>query len=707
MSFQTGQQAQSSSSSEPLQPCRRFTISEIQIATQNFDESLVIGSGGFGKVYKGTVANEGSLLDVAVKRLEATSNQGAVEFLAEIETLSKLRHCHLVSLIGYCNDGQEMILVYQYMPHGTLAHHLHKLGTPLSWVRRLKICIGAARGLHYLHTGTGINHGVIHRDVKSSNILLDDCWEAKISDFGLSKIGPTNQPCTSVSTLVKGTFGYLDPDYVFTGRLTRKSDVYAFGVVLFEVLCGKQAVDRSLDEEQWSLARWAQDSIKEGMLKQIVDTNLKGRISPKSLKEFARLADWCLQSHVKQRPTMAEVLVGLESVLALQEKSNIMLQPAGMTIFGRKVPKLIFPSNWENSVEGRSLKSLDIYLYTVGGENRILRRFDFDTINVATESFSKLMFRQSVGDMYKGRLQNGQDIAILERSGSFSFSNYECEMNEASALVKLEHKNLVQLLGYCIAGTKVYFLYDIALYANLNDLIHGRAPLDWVEQYKILLGVAHALVYLHKHASIRVMHADVNLHNIFLDERLVPKLSGFWFSRCSKVNEPDCIAVHAICGTCRFMAPEYALHGCLSTKADVFNFGFLVLQVVFWSTSLWRLVEVPHQLGERDWIDSLAAMSPRVGVANLSSISRFIRVALLCIQEDASDRPSMDAVIGMLLNNSSHSIPLPGRPPSLWWTRGFSYNTEYDAGAVEEFEFEPDDYDVEAVEEFKSELIPR
>ncbi|XP_024980576.1 probable receptor-like protein kinase At5g20050 isoform X2 [Cynara cardunculus var. scolymus] len=621
MSFQTGQQAQSSSSSEPLQPCRRFTISEIQIATQNFDESLVIGSGGFGKVYKGTVANEGSLLDVAVKRLEATSNQGAVEFLAEIETLSKLRHCHLVSLIGYCNDGQEMILVYQYMPHGTLAHHLHKLGTPLSWVRRLKICIGAARGLHYLHTGTGINHGVIHRDVKSSNILLDDCWEAKISDFGLSKIGPTNQPCTSVSTLVKGTFGYLDPDYVFTGRLTRKSDVYAFGVVLFEVLCGKQAVDRSLDEEQWSLARWAQDSIKE--------------------------------------------------------------------------------------VEGRSLKSLDIYLYTVGGENRILRRFDFDTINVATESFSKLMFRQSVGDMYKGRLQNGQDIAILERSGSFSFSNYECEMNEASALVKLEHKNLVQLLGYCIAGTKVYFLYDIALYANLNDLIHGRAPLDWVEQYKILLGVAHALVYLHKHASIRVMHADVNLHNIFLDERLVPKLSGFWFSRCSKVNEPDCIAVHAICGTCRFMAPEYALHGCLSTKADVFNFGFLVLQVVFWSTSLWRLVEVPHQLGERDWIDSLAAMSPRVGVANLSSISRFIRVALLCIQEDASDRPSMDAVIGMLLNNSSHSIPLPGRPPSLWWTRGFSYNTEYDAGAVEEFEFEPDDYDVEAVEEFKSELIPR
>ncbi|GKG03481.1 receptor-like protein kinase FERONIA, partial [Tanacetum coccineum] len=167
-------------------------------------------------------------------------------------------------------------------------------GTPLSWVQRLKICIGAGRGLHYLHTGTRTDVGVVHRDVKSSNILLDESWVAKISDFGLSRISPINRRASYVNTLVKGTFGYLDPDYFYTGRLTRKSDVYAFGVVLLEVLCRKRAVDRSLDEDHWNLARWVQESIKEGNLKRIIDTDIRSQISPKCLKEFVRIADRCV-----------------------------------------------------------------------------------------------------------------------------------------------------------------------------------------------------------------------------------------------------------------------------------------------------------------------------------------------------------------------------------------------------------------------------
>ncbi|CAH1441854.1 unnamed protein product [Lactuca virosa] len=339
-----------SSSLQWPQPCRHFKFPEIRLATRNFDESLVIGHGGFGKVYKATIHNGSSLVVAAIKRLDSKSDQGADEFWAEVKMLSKLRHCHLVSLIGYCDDGKEMILVYEYMPHGSLEDHLHKHSTHLSWLQRLKLCIGAARGLDYLHTGTGIEFGVIHRDVKSANILLHESWAAKIADFGLSKIGPKDQPLSHVLTLVKGTFGYLDPDYFLTGRLTRKSDVYAFGVVLFEVLCRKRALDVSRDkEEHHSLARWVEDCIKEGTLKHLIDSDIRDQILPKCLKGFVRIAERCLHSHGKHRPTMAEVVVSLESVLALQEKNDNSLQSGSRTILGRMVDMLPFAYNAENS----------------------------------------------------------------------------------------------------------------------------------------------------------------------------------------------------------------------------------------------------------------------------------------------------------------------------------------------------------------------
>ncbi|XP_042757705.1 receptor-like protein kinase FERONIA [Lactuca sativa] len=303
----------------PDQTCQRFTLSEIQSATQNFDEALVIGRGGFGKVYK--CSKIGSMHQVAVKRLHSMSNQGANEFESEVKVLSKLRHGNLVSLIGYCYQEKEMVLVYEFMPNGTLEDHLLSQDSSLSWLQRLKICIGAARGLDYLHTGTSTQHGVIHRDVKPSNILLDANFAAKISDFGLAKVGVIDQTRTHMSTAVKGTFGYMDPCYFYTGKLTTKSDVYAFGVVMFEVLSRRKAVDSTLEEDQWGLAGWAQQKIKEGKLNQIIDPRLIGQISRKCLKEFASVAGHCLHTQPKHRPTMAEVVVRLESILSQERES--------------------------------------------------------------------------------------------------------------------------------------------------------------------------------------------------------------------------------------------------------------------------------------------------------------------------------------------------------------------------------------------------
>ncbi|KAJ9551375.1 hypothetical protein OSB04_015420 [Centaurea solstitialis] len=355
------------SSSISSQSCHQFSFAEIRSATRDFDDELVIGEGGFGKVYKGFLRIGETIHVVAIKRLDPMSDQGAAEFKAEIEMLSKLRHCHLVSLIGFCEHNKEMILVYEYMSNGTLDHHLHKAETPLSWMQRLQIAKGAAQGLDYLHNGVGTQHGVIHRDIKSSNILLDENLATKISDFGLSKQGPTNQLKSSVDTCsVKGTFGYMDLDYFYTRKLTVKTDVYAFGVLLFELLSGRKAVDERFGDE-CSLAKWARKCVKDRKFDKLVDSNIMGTTRPRYLRGFAQIADRCLRSVPKERPSMTEVVASLDVLLTLQEGYNNFAAKSGKIGFARKIQEYFVPTTKQNSgmhILFSDLLSFHKYIFT-------------------------------------------------------------------------------------------------------------------------------------------------------------------------------------------------------------------------------------------------------------------------------------------------------------------------------------------------------
>ncbi|KAK7307033.1 hypothetical protein VNO77_39733 [Canavalia gladiata] len=297
--------------------CCRFSMEEMKMATNDFDEALLIGTGGFGNVYKGSF--DGGATCVAIKRANPMSEQGVSEFETEIHLLSQLRHNNLVSLLGYCNEDGEMILVYAFMANGTLYDHLHlrqRDQPPLSWIQRLEICIGVAKGLHYLHTGT--KNRIIHRDIKATNILLDHNWVPKISDFGLSKTSYTS----IITTNVKGSIGYLDPEYYQCCKLTEKSDLYSLGVVLLEVLSAKPALSPCEDDEYVNLAEWAMLRFQNGYIEQIVDPNLEASIAKECFELYLGVAMKCVAECGVERPSIGEVLQDLVLALYLQKNEG-------------------------------------------------------------------------------------------------------------------------------------------------------------------------------------------------------------------------------------------------------------------------------------------------------------------------------------------------------------------------------------------------
>ncbi|XP_011036128.1 PREDICTED: serine/threonine-protein kinase PBS1-like [Populus euphratica] len=293
-----------------------FAFRELAAATKNFMPECFLGEGGFGRVYKGCLESTGQV--VAVKRLDRNGLQGNREFLVEVLMLSLLHHPNLVNLIGYCADGDQRLLVYEFMPLGSLEDHLHDLPPekePLDWNTRMKIAAGAAKGLEYLHDKA--SPPVIYRDFKSSNILLEEGFHPKLSDFGLAKLGPTGDK-SHVSTRVMGTYGYCAPEYAMTGQLTVKSDVYSFGVVFLELITGRKAIDSAQPHGEQNLVAWARPLFSDRRkFSKLADPRLQGRYPMRGLYQALAVASMCIQEQAAARPLIGDVVTAL-SYLANQ-----------------------------------------------------------------------------------------------------------------------------------------------------------------------------------------------------------------------------------------------------------------------------------------------------------------------------------------------------------------------------------------------------
>ncbi|XP_052182372.1 putative serine/threonine-protein kinase [Diospyros lotus] len=299
---------------QPFENIKTFSYNELGTATDNFHPRNKIGRGGFGTVYKG-ILKDGR--EVAVKTLSAESKQGLREFLAEITTISNVKHPNLVELIGCCAQGTNRALVYEYLENNSLDHALlgSKRNAQLDWRIRSAICIGAARGLAYLHEEL-LPH-IVHRDIKASNILLDQDFTPKIGDFGLAKLFPDN--VTHISTKIAGTTGYLAPEYVLGGQLTMKADVYSFGILILEIVSGKSSSKANCGGMEKFLLEWAWQLYEEGKLLELVDPELDDFPKEEVLK-YMKVAFFCAQAAANQRPMMSQVVDMLSRDIRLNEK---------------------------------------------------------------------------------------------------------------------------------------------------------------------------------------------------------------------------------------------------------------------------------------------------------------------------------------------------------------------------------------------------
>ncbi|CAM6129053.1 unnamed protein product [Calypogeia fissa] len=585
------------------------------MATNNFSRERELGKGAFGTVYKG-ILKDGQI--VAVKRAMTGRETDMDQFINEVSILCQVKHPNLVTLMGCCVDGKSPLVVYEFISNGTLRQHLSKSrewsSTKLDWPCRLHIAIQIAEAIKYLHSEA--NPPVVHRDIKAENILLDNNLGAKVADFGISKLFDTG--ATHISTAIKGTPGYMDPEYYFNAQLTEKSDVYSYGMVLLELITSKKPIDLSLQNEEQNLAVRLVPLMKNKCTSDIIDTELVKEFSKEDFETaeaVAEVAAACLASERASRPSMTEAV----------EMFNRISERAKIT--GRKIFPLFSPNE----------------------------------LKMATNNFSheNKLGSGAFGDVYKGFLRDGQVVAIkrLRTDRAIDMDQF---FNELSVLSQVNHPNLVKLMGCCVDPKMPMVVYEFVPNGTLHEhLCKAResAPskLDWPCRMRIAVQIAEALQYLHSQASPSIVHRDVKAENILLGNHFAAKVADFGLSKML-----DTGATHIsteVKGTFGYMDPEYFSTFQLTEKSDVYSYGMVLLELI---TSMKpidlslepakqnlavRMVPLINNKLAKDIVD--AWLVENFSKEDFETLEAIAEVAVACLTRNRASRPSMTQVVQM------------------------------------------------------------
>ena len=620
---------------------RIFSYAELYIGSNGFSEKEVLGSGGFGKVYRAVLPSDGTL--VAVKCLAEKGERFEKTFVAELVAVAHLRHRNLVRLRGWCVHEDQLFLVYDYMPNRSLDRILFKrpenMGlAPLSWDRRRKIVNGLAAALFYLHEQ--LETQIIHRDVKTSNVMLDSHYNARLGDFGLARWleheleYKTKTPSMkdhqfrlADTTRIGGTIGYLPPEsFQRRSVATAKSDVFSFGIVVLEVLSGRRAVDLTYADDQIILLDWIRKLSDERKLLQAGDTRLQdGSYSLSDMECLIHVGLLCTLHNPQQRPNMKWVVEALSGnisgklpplpsfqshppYISLSSPTNTSSSNANSTTRSNTTTTT---STTATSVSSNYVTATGETIYATA-ENGISdtntsrgfrhakvfpmvqtpREISWAEIVSATNNFSesKRAAELDFGTAYHGFLNNSHHV-LVKRLGMKTCPALRARFsNELQNLGRLRHRNLVQLRGWCTEQGEMLVVYDYTANRLLSHLLFhhdhkaGCSFLQWHHRYNIIKSLASAILYLHEEWEEQVIHRNITSSAVILDPDMNPRLSSFALAEFLARNEhgPHVIidSKKSIRGIFGYMSPESIESGEVTTMADVYSFGVVMLEVV-------------------------------------------------------------------------------------------------------------------------------